>query len=242
MLSGAMENEHISRKEIQRSSARRSRVMRKIGLWGLSLAILVGIGWGMVKLSANVQIPVQSGALAVPVSASDHIFGPDTAPQTLVEYSDYQCPACGAFYPLIKQVLADPAAQGKVRFVYRNFPLTSLHANAQLAAQAAEAAALQGKFWEMHDALFEGQSKWSGMSSSGARGQFVTYAQALKLDMTRFQTDIDSTAVKNTIKADQDGGLAAGVNATPTFYVNGVKMPPPQNYDQFKSYILNGIK
>lgn len=203
--------------------------------------MLVGIGWGMVKLSNNVQLPTEGGTLAVPVSASDHVSGPSDAPVTLVEYSDYQCPACGAYYPLIKKVLDEPELKGKVRFVYRNFPLTQLHANAQLVAQAAEAAAVAGKFWEYHDQLFENQAKWSGMSDTGARELFMEYARALSINTEWFAGDLDSSAVKAKIAADQEGGLAAGVNGTPTFFVNSKKMPSPESYAQFKQFILGGI-
>lgn len=248
---GAMENE-LSRKErrdmhrqeqlAERNSGRRKRLFRRLALWGVGLAVIGGIGWGMVRLASNVTLPTTTGTLAVPVSTADHRLGPEQAPITIVEYSDFQCPACASFYPLVKQILADPAAKDRIRFVYRNFPLTTIHANAQLAAQSAEAAALQGKFWEMHDKLFEGQKKWSGMSSAGARDQFTVYARELKLDIDRFGRDIDSTEVKNKIKSDVDSGLASRVNSTPTFFINNTQMPAPQNYEQLKSYFINGIQ
>lgn len=218
------------------------RIHKRILTWTLSLAMLGGIGWGMVKLSENITLPTTTGTLAVPVSASDQVLGPATAPMTLVEYSDFQCPACASYYPLVKKVFTDPEAKDRVRLVYRHFPLTTIHANAQLAAQAAEAAALQGTFWEMHDVLFDGQKKWSGMSSAGAREQFTLYARELKLDVNRFGRDIDSAEVKNKITSDITSGTASGVNGTPTFFVNGTRMPPPQSYEQFKSYILNGVQ
>jgi protein-disulfide isomerase len=220
----------------------KSALTRRILIWLGGIAIIVGVGWGAVWLAKDIPVPNADGTLAVPVSAADHILGPADSPITLVEYSDYQCPACGSFYIVIGQLLAEPDLKDKVRFVYRNFPLTQLHIHAQLAAQAAEAAGLQGKFWEYHDKLFEGQAKWSSMSDAGARAQFTAYAAELGLDMTRFASDIDSSAVKDRIKADLDGGLAAGVNGTPTFFVNGTKMPSPQSYDQFKQYVTRGIQ
>jgi protein-disulfide isomerase len=140
-----------------------------------------------------------------------------------------------------QQVLQEPDLKGRVRFVYRNFPLAQLHPNATLAAHVAQAAALQGKFWEMHDKLFEGQGKWSGMSNTGARAQFVTYARELGLDTARLERDIDSSTVSDKVNADQQSGLASGVEGTPTFFINDIRMPSPQSYQQFKQYILNGV-
>jgi protein-disulfide isomerase len=221
------------------SSQKRKRILRRFMIWGIGGAVIVGAGWGIIKLSSNVQLPVSGGTLAVPVSAADHVSGTASASIVLVEYSDYQCPACASFYPIVKQLLSEPGAEN-VRFVYRNFPLTQIHPNAQLAAQTAEAAALQGKFWEMHDILFENQTKWAGMSGSGARATFEGYAAALGLDVAKFKRDVDSSAVKEKIKADYDGGVASGVNATPSFFINGKKMAQPQSYDQFKQAVLSG--
>lgn len=242
--------DHKEKRELRRQkqyseqhALRRNRLLKRFALWSSVVVVLGGIGWGMVKLASNVTLPTTNGTLAVPVTPTDHATGPQSAPTTIVEYSDFQCPACGSYYPLVKQILADPAARDRIRFVYRNFPLTSIHANAQLAAQAAEAAALQGKFWEMHDRLFENQAKWSAMSSAGARAFFVKLAaEELKLTLSRFEADIDSAAVKAKIKADVDSGVASGVNSTPTFFINNRQMPAPQNYDQLKSYFINGIQ
>lgn len=242
-LAGLSRRERRELKRFQqldtRQSEHRQHQIRRLMLWGAALVLLGGIGWFMYRAASNVVLPTESNSLTVPVSASDHSMGPVDAPITLVEYSDYQCPACGAFYPLIKQALNEPALKGRVRFVYRNFPL-SQHQNAQLAARAAEAAGLQGKYWEMHDLLFEHQSAWSELSDTAARAIFTGYAQSLSLDMTAFGKDIDSSVVKNRIKTDQDGGLQAQVDSTPTFFVNGKHMIAPNNYEQFKQYILDG--
>lgn len=248
MLMDESNNQDLSRKErreIQRAQRddiqradKHKKMIRKITLWGGVAVVVLAIGWLMIRAAQNIQLPTGGSDLAVPVSSSDHNMGPANAPATLVEYSDYQCPACGLFYPLIKQVLADPQLQNKVKFVYRNFPLPQ-HSNARLAAQAAEAAALQGKFWQMHDMLFENQIKWSDMSSAGARGVFVGYAQSLGLNMNKFNSDIDSSAVKDKIQADVDGGNQAGINATPTFFINGKLMPQPNSYEQFRQFIVD---
>jgi protein-disulfide isomerase len=228
----------------QRASDRaqgRRRSMRRLAIWGIGIAMLFGLGWVMVKLASRVQLPQSGGGLVVEVSASDNILGPADAPVTLVEYSDFQCPACAAFYPIIKQAMAEASLKDKIRLVYRNFPLSSIHKNAQLAAQAGQAAALQGKFWQMHDKLFEGQKKWQGMSSQGAQSTFREYAQSIGLDVSRWERDQKSSSVASKVKADYDGGIAAGVDSTPTFFVNGKRMPQPRSYDEFKQYLIDAL-
>ena len=213
---------------------------RRVLIWGGSVAVIVLIGWGMVKLSKNVAVPTGDGTLSVPVSEQDNIQGPADARVILVEYSDFQCPACAAFSPVITKAFAEPELKNRIRFVYRYFPLP-IHPNAQLASQAAQAAALQGKFWEMHDLLFDKQDIWSPLSNTAAKGAFTEYAQQLGLDKNKFLSDIDSNAVKDRVKADLDSGTASGVNSTPSFFVNGVRMPHPQSYDEFKQNLINAV-
>ncbi len=216
-----------------------TRGTRRFLLWGGGALVLVLLGWGMVRLSANVVVPTRDGTLADPVTERDHISGPASASITLVEYSDFQCPACGAFYPVIKKLLAEPQMSGAVRFVYRSFPLTAIHTNAQLAAQAAEAAAAQGKFWEMHDALFEHQNSWSGLSGAGARAAFLDYAKASGLDLELFASALDSGTVKERVKEAVAGGTRSGVDSTPTFFLNGARMAQPNSYEEFRQTVLN---
>ncbi|MCC6404981.1 MAG: thioredoxin domain-containing protein [Candidatus Yanofskybacteria bacterium] len=243
MDEGMTRQERRELKRVQRTAPplMQRKGVRRLLLWGGVLVVLGLIGWGMVKLSANVQLPTESGALSVPVSAQDNTRGPADAPVTLVEYSDFQCPACGAFAPVVDNLLKDPDLVGKVRFVYRYFPLTSIHANAQLSSQAAYAAGLQGKFWEMHDLLFKNQTTWQGKSSAGARDTFVEYARTIGLNALAFTTAMDSAAAAARVKADFDGGLQSGVNSTPTFFVNGTKMPHPQSIAQFKQFLTSAL-
>jgi len=161
------------------------------------------------------------GSVVASLRADDHVRGSKTATTVLVEYSDFQCPACGAFYPVVKQLEAQFGSSTAV--VYRHFPLAQ-HKNAQAAAIAAEAAGLQGKFWEMHDQLFEAQRDWSELSADTANGYFVKLAEKLNLETARFSDDMRSSAVKDRILRDQKEGTTAGVNATPTFYLNGKKL------------------
>ena len=150
--------------------------------------------------------------LAVPVGSSDHIQGLATAPVTLVEYGDYECPSCGAAYPIVKAVQRHLGAQ--VRFVFRNFPLTTVHPHAQHAAEAAEAAGAQGRFWEMHDTLFEHQDALTDEAPIG-------YAKALGLDTTRFAHELRQHLYAARVREDVASGAQSGVNGTPTFYING---------------------
>jgi protein-disulfide isomerase len=216
--------------------------MKRTLLWGGAALVVVLIGWGMVKLSNSVPTPAGNGTLTVAVSDRDNMLGPASASVTLVEYSDFQCPACAEFYSVVKQALAEPQLKDKVRFVYRYFPLTNIHANADLSARAAQAAALQGKFWEMHDKLFEGQKAWADLSDAAARGVFKSYAGELKLDVDRFMSDIDGAPVRDRVREQSAGAEQAGVNSTPTFFVNGTQMPQPKSYDEFKQYLIDASK
>jgi len=154
------------------------------------------------------------GLLRFPVTERDHAQGPPDAPVTLVEYGDYECPHCGRAYPIIKDVqlrLGD-----RLRFVFRNFPLSEAHPHAEHAAEAAEAAGSQGKYWEMHDTLFEHQH------ALGDR-QLVNYAAALDLDVARFENELTSHVHARHVRADFLGGIRSGVNGTPTFFINDVR-------------------
>jgi len=151
--------------------------------------------------------------LTVPItSEDDHIQGSFDAPLTLVEYGDYQCPFCGAAYPEIKKV--QQKLGSRLRFVFRNFPITSLHEFAERAAEAAEAASAQGKFWEMHDFLYEHQD------ILGDEDEILAGAVKLQLNTQRLADEIAQHAYLNRIKQDFTGGVRSGVNGTPTFYVN----------------------
>ncbi len=160
--------------------------------------------------------------LTQPVSAHDHVQGPDDAPLTLVEYGDYQCPYCGAAYPVVKRV--QQKLGKKLRFVFRNFPLTQAHPYALIAAEAAEAAALQGKFWEMHDLLFEQQDFLDPE-------MIPLWAKKIGLDLEKFGNDIRQGVVENRIKEDRQNGIRSGVNGTPTFYINGMRYDGSPDYD-----------
>jgi protein-disulfide isomerase len=154
------------------------------------------------------------GRLSPPVTDRDHAQGSAQASVTLVEYGDYECPHCGRAHPIVKEVQRRLGA--KLRFVFRNFPLTEMHPHAQHAAEAAEAAAGQERFSEMHDALFEHQRSLDDR-------HLVQYAQTLGLDLQRFQQDLASNAYAGRVREDFRSGVRSGVNGTPTFFINGVR-------------------
>ncbi len=208
---------------------------KRIIFWICFIIILILIVWGLIVAMNKPAATV--GALSTPpeVTANDHVVGTSTAPITLIEYSDFQCPACGIFYPTVEKYVRE--ASSTVRFVYRHYPLPQ-HKNALLTAQAAEAAGKQGKFWDMYRLLFENQKDWSDLADLPARQVLAGYASKIGLDMTQYTTDLDSADAKLTIRADYNAGAAIGVNSTPTFFANGkaVNISQP-NYDIFKAAV-----
>lgn len=145
--------------------------------------------------------------------------GPAEAKVTIVEFADFQCPACGAAYPVLQSVRE--AYPEDVRLVFRHFPLIEAHAHAQAAAEAAEAARAQGKFWEMYDRLFTEQERWSKLSDQEVQTTFEQYAQALSLDMERFKKELAEHMHAARPKEDRADGTALGVRGTPTLFING---------------------
>ncbi len=148
------------------------------------------------------------------VNSNDHISGNANAPLELVEYGDYECPFCGRAYPIVKNI-QEKLGQD-LKFVFRNFPLRKIHPHAYPAAIATEAASIQGKFWEMHDIIFENQKTLEP-------GNILVFARNLGLDMDRFQQDILDESLYLKARKDFESGMKSGVNRTPTFFVNGKK-------------------
>jgi protein-disulfide isomerase len=140
----------------------------------------------------------------------------------IVEFSDLQCPACKAAAPIREQVRAQ--FPGQIEFIYRHYPLTQIHQNAMLAAQAAEAAGKFEKFWEYHDVLFEKQSEWETLSNDQAKEKFIEYAVNLKMEKDPFTKELDSDTVKSAVQSDINLGDEIKVTATPTFFVDGKKV------------------
>lgn len=153
--------------------------------------------------------------LKAPVTSGDHAQGPETAEVTLVEYGDYECPHCGRAYPIVQGIQKHFGK--RLRFVFRNFPLNEIHPHAEGAAETAESAGAQGKFWEMHDLLFENQDRLGG-------SLYLELAQELELSAAALRKSLEDGTYLERVRADFNGGVRSGVNGTPTFYINGHRL------------------
>jgi protein-disulfide isomerase len=167
-------------------------------------------------------------SLRVPVGEQDHIQGSADAKYTLVEYGDYECPHCGHAYPIVKRVQKHFGK--KLRFVFRNFPLAEMHPHAESAAESAEFAGAQGKFWEMHDALFENQQQLGG-------ALYLKLAQQIGLSPQDLRAAVEQREYLPRVKADFTGGVRSGVNGTPTFFINGKRHDASFEYEDLVAAI-----
>lgn len=203
------------------------------------LVVVVAIFAGAFFFTKHKSSTSTGGKANSSAQPSNHTVGSGKSGVVLVEYGDYQCPACGQYYPIVKQVVE--AHKNDITFQFRNFPLVQIHQNAFAAARAAEAASLQNKFWEMHDALYENQQTWGSASSPNT--YFEAYAKQLGLDVEKFKTDMGSSQVSDVINADIAEGQKLGANSTPTFVLNGKKLDQnPRSLDEFNKLIDDAIK
>jgi protein-disulfide isomerase len=196
--------------------------------WIIFIAIVVAVLAGLIIYSraANPSIDVSGVDANAIIAASDqngqigdHVSGNPNSSVVIVEYGDFQCPSCAGAHPQVKAVLQEYS--DRVAFIFRNFPLTSIHPNARAASAAAEAAGLQDNYWAMHDTLFETQNEWQFLSGNERNDKFTSYAVALGLDEARFRADLAASTVNSKISFDQAIARKVGVEATPTFYING---------------------
>lgn len=203
--------------------------MNKVG-WIIFSAVVVVLLGGLVVWTrvTNPPIDVSNVQNNSVVAASeqngniaDHVTGSDANKVMLIEYGDYQCPSCGGAYPNLKTLLND---YPQVTFIFRNFPLTTLHPNARAAAAVAEAAGLQGKYWEMHDTLYEKQNDWSSLNASQRTSVFSSYATSLGLDLKKFESDLAAKNVTQKISFDMAMGKKLNISATPTLFLNGEEL------------------
>jgi protein-disulfide isomerase len=194
--------------------------------------IIIGIA-GLVIASRRTSAPQLDQPTQVSIG---WVKGNQNSDIKLVEYSDFQCPACAVYYPVAKQLMQEFG--DKIAFEYRHLPLKQ-HRNAEPAALAAEAAGMQGKFWEMHNLLFERQNEWSDQQNAGET--FIKYAQAFNLDINKFKSDTDSSELKKKVRDSYENGISAGVNATPTFFLNGKKIATPRSYEEFADIIRKAL-
>lgn len=207
----------------------------------ITIASIIGtflLLFGVYKL---VNQPVQTDfPQAKQLKVNDHIKWAPERKNILVEYSDLQCPSCKGAHDFLKTIEASGSADfeitKKVTFVFRYFPLYQIHDKAYLSSYAAEAAGIQGKFWEMTDLLFNNQQTWS--TSNNPKDFFLNYAEELKLDVDKFKKDSDSTEVKNRVSEDLREAEQMGVSSTPTFFLNGQKVDV-NSYNEFKVKLKN---
>ncbi|MFY9228141.1 MAG: thioredoxin domain-containing protein [Candidatus Microsaccharimonas sp.] len=201
--------------------------MNKVG-WIIFGVAIIGLLGGLVAYSrlSSPSADVSSVDTNAIVSASDqngqiddHVIGNTDSNVILIEYGDFQCPGCGGAHPQIKEVTEE--YKDKVLFIFRNFPLTTIHPNARAASAAVEAAGLQGKYWEMHDLVFENQGEWESLNGTERTDMFTSYVVDLGLNKDTFLKDIASTKVNQKISFDQALGKKLNVDSTPSFYLNG---------------------
>ncbi len=208
-----------------------------------ALAVVVVAGAGFIwwkaqqKPVATVVMPtVADSTLAK--QAKGYTIGSPTAPVEIEEFADYECPACGNFAALTEpDVRKNLVETGLARYTFYDFPLTQIHANTITASMAAACADDQGKFWQMHEAIFTGQVEWSGVATNSPRPIITKYAQTVGLDMAKWNTCMDASAHADRIKANYALGMTKGVPSTPTFFVNGVRMEGRYNYDDIKAAV-----
>ncbi len=216
-----------------RRAARKANLKPIMKLVGIGLVIIAVIGV-LIWIGERQDSADQPSAVTGEVTDIDHVRGPEDAPVTVIEYADFQCPTCAAFAPVMDR-LADEYPN-EMRLVLRYFPLKSIHPNAMASAEAVEAAALQNKFWEMHDLMFDKQDEWETLSNPEAK--FEEYAQSLDLDVDKFKSDMNSKSVRDRVDADFDSAMTTGLSGTPSFFVNGELLEDtPQGYEAFKAII-----
>lgn len=208
---------------------------KRATLWVLLIIALGALIFFMYKFGGESGTTENGPLTSVPeVRATDPVKGNENGKVTIIEYADFQCPACAMYAPIMNELQKQQGE--KFRLVYRYFPLTSIHRNALISSQAGEAARLQGKFWEMYDLLFINQNLWS--ESTNAESIMVDLAKQAGLDENRFKEDLNSASVKQAVQNGLNEATRLGLNSTPTFFINGKKLESnPRSLDDFKKII-----
>lgn len=199
--------------------------------WGIFSLVCIVLFGSLIYLSTKNRVDVShvdqnkiQKATEANGQIADHVFGKKDSPVQLIEYGDYQCPYCGQSFPQVKKITSK--YQNQITYVFRNLPLTTIHQNALAAAGASEAAGLQGKYWQMHDELYQNQSQWSNLSGNQLTDQFAAYATTLGLNDKTFRKDLARQTIQQKINFDR--ALYAKISSepsTPTFMLNGKKVP-----------------
>lgn len=207
------------------------------GFWAVIAAVIL-IFIGIATFGGNDKNSSNSGS-SNKSSLSQNVTGSDSSGVILVEYGDYQCPYCEAYYPTIKA--ATEEYKDRIKFQFSHFPLTNIHQNAFASARAAEAAAMQNKFWEMHDALYESSNNQVWTKASNPNPYFEQYAKQIGLNVTQFKKDFASSRVNDVINADMAEGTRLGITGTPTFFINGKKTEIANDLKAFQKVLNDAI-
>ena len=206
----------------------------KTFIWiGTVVIVLVALMFWGVKGTSSTGPSFELGV----VHPLDNIKGNASSTVVVMEYSDFQCPACRSYYPIMKELMVEFG--DRVTFVYRHFPLIGIHPNAEFAALAAEAAGKQGKFWEMHDLLFEKQDEWA--KAPDVESKFESYATLLNISIEQFKTDWVSKEVKDFVKTQRMHAIKSGLQGTPSFFINGKQIQNPASVQAFKILINEAL-
>lgn len=194
---------------------------------------LLAFAFGCSDKKGNTNTAAKTPANAAPTpnmtnapigATPPNMLGSPTATVTVEEFADFQCPTCAQIHTVMKNVQA--AYGSRIKFIYRHYPLVQMHKNAYDASVAAEAAGMQGKFWDMQNLIFSNQQSWS--NASDVRTIFEGYAEKLGIDVEKYKTDVNGLGAKNRVDADLQRGRALNISSTPTVYVNGTSVPFPQ--------------
>lgn len=237
------------RRRAERTGEQEAGTPRKF-YWAMGVLALAGVGLGALALLESPAPAAGSasraGSVASAAAAQQPEFpaqydtlgvsiGPDDAPVVVREFADYQCPACGDFAPVAKQIRQEYVATGQVRFVLFDIPLTNVHPNALVAAQAARCAGEQGGYWEMHDALFENQNDWS--PAADPLGHFSDLAREVGLDAVQLRRCVESGRMRTAVQQSYEFAIGIGVRSTPTIVVGNVPLTGAQPYERVRSVI-----
>lgn len=220
--------DHTLPHKLQLNKSMKSSILKAFGY----LIVVIAVLGGMVLIAKQQDQQIAYGDIPAP-SAADWSKGNLDSKLVIVEYSDFQCPACAAVEPIVKDVITKYG--DRVHFIYRHFPLYQIHAHASAASELAQAAGVQNKFWEMHDLLFAKQTEWD--DAENYEELFTGYANSLGLNLDQLTTDRKSEAVIDKIGADVRGGMKASVSGTPTFFVNGKAISTPRSLSAWSEII-----
>lgn len=204
-----------------------------LSLLAVTAVVIIGIGFLIFKQQQNQKVLSANDASEVfSIADTDWVYNRGEGKLTLIEYSDFQCPACAYYKNMISLLKKD--YPDKLQIVYRHYPLSN-HKNARIAARVSEAAGKQGKFWEMHDRLFETQEEWENLDDP--KNRFKELAIDIELDVEKFLMDLNDVGLDKNIQHGLSTGNQLKIRGTPTFFLNGEKIPNPKNYQDFKNII-----